>query len=99
MNMLPTIERYPIPADLDLFMQEIEREILLEALVTYRFNRTAAGQAMGLSLRQVRYRMARLGITRATFRDLIERRKSVTSSQLFVSADKKLSLTWPEIRV
>jgi len=31
-------------------------------LELHRFNRTAAGSSLGLSLRQMRYRMARLGI-------------------------------------
>ena len=33
------------------------------ALEVHGYNRTAAGASMGLSLRQIRYRMARLGIT------------------------------------
>jgi two-component system response regulator PilR (NtrC family) len=37
--------------------------VLQQALVLHRFNRTAAGASLGLSLRQIRYRMARLGIT------------------------------------
>jgi two-component system response regulator PilR (NtrC family) len=40
----------------------VERDILLRALEQHRFNRTAAGASLGLSLRQMRYRMARLGI-------------------------------------
>ena len=39
-----------------------ERDILQRALERHRFNRTAAGASLGLSLRQMRYRMARLGI-------------------------------------
>ncbi|MDH5538695.1 MAG: helix-turn-helix domain-containing protein, partial [Rhizobacter sp.] len=31
-------------------------------LERHRFNRTAAGASLGLSLRQMRYRMARLGV-------------------------------------
>jgi two-component system response regulator PilR (NtrC family) len=40
----------------------VEREILERALQAHRYNRTAAGASLGLSLRQMRYRMARLGI-------------------------------------
>jgi two-component system response regulator PilR (NtrC family) len=40
----------------------VERAILEQALARYRFNRTAAGASLGLSLRQMRYRMSRLGI-------------------------------------
>ena len=35
----------------------------MRALERYRYNRTAAGASLGLSLRQMRYRMARLGVT------------------------------------
>jgi two-component system, NtrC family, response regulator PilR len=31
-------------------------------LAEHRYNRTAAGASLGLSLRQMRYRMARLGV-------------------------------------
>ena len=52
-----------LPQDLALHLDEVERSILVRALERHRFNRTAAGAALGLSLRQIRYRMARLGIT------------------------------------
>ena len=42
---------------------EDERLAILErALERHRYNRTAAGASLGLSLRQMRYRMARLGV-------------------------------------
>lgn len=53
----------PLPADLARHLDEIERAILVRALQEHGFNRTAAGARLGLSLRQMRYRMARLGIT------------------------------------
>ena len=52
-----------LPADLASYLDEVERQILLRALEQFRFNRTAAAASLGLSLRQIRYRMARLGIT------------------------------------
>lgn len=52
----------PLPADLAAHLDAVERSILVRALEVHRNNRTAAGQALGLSLRQMRYRMARLGI-------------------------------------
>ena len=52
----------PLPTDLAAYLDEIEREVLVRALERHRYNRTAAGAAMGLTLRQMRYRMARLGI-------------------------------------
>ncbi|MEW6707786.1 MAG: sigma-54 dependent transcriptional regulator [Pseudomonadota bacterium] len=52
----------PLPHDLVAYLDEVERDILVRALERHRFNRTAAGASLGLSLRQMRYRMARLGI-------------------------------------
>jgi two-component system response regulator PilR (NtrC family) len=52
----------PLPSDLVAHLDAVEREILERALDKYRYNRTAAGASLGLSLRQIRYRMARLGI-------------------------------------
>ena len=51
-----------LPADLVAHLDAIEREILVQALEQHRLNRTAAGASLGLSLRQMRYRMARLGV-------------------------------------
>ncbi|MEO7008303.1 MAG: sigma-54 dependent transcriptional regulator, partial [Caldimonas sp.] len=58
--MLPVEE--PLPSDLAEYLDAVERDILVRALEQYRFNRTAAGVSLGLSLRQIRYRMARLGV-------------------------------------
>jgi len=52
----------PLPSDLAAHLDSIERDILERALVAHRYNRTAAGASLGLSLRQMRYRMARLGV-------------------------------------
>ncbi len=51
-----------LPADLAAYLDDVEREILEAALERHRYNRTAAGASLGLSLRQMRYRMARLGV-------------------------------------
>ena len=51
-----------IPPDLQGWLDQQEREILVKALNESRFNRTAAANRLGLSLRQIRYRIARLGI-------------------------------------
>ena len=53
----------PLPADLATYLDEVEKQILLRALEQHRNNRTAAGASLGLSLRQMRYRMARLEIS------------------------------------
>lgn len=52
----------PLPTDLMSHLDEVERDILVRALEKHRLNRTAAGASLGLSLRQMRYRMARLGV-------------------------------------
>ena len=51
-----------LPTDLVAHLDQVERDILERALERHRYNRTAAGASLGLSLRQMRYRMARLGI-------------------------------------
>ncbi|MBA4177025.1 MAG: sigma-54-dependent Fis family transcriptional regulator [Leptothrix sp. (in: Bacteria)] len=51
-----------LPADLESYLDSVEREILERALERHRYNRTAAGASLGLSLRQMRYRMSRLGV-------------------------------------
>jgi len=58
--MVPVEE--PLPSDLEKHLDHVERDILVRALERHRFNRTAAGASLGLSLRQMRYRMARLGV-------------------------------------
>lgn len=52
----------PLPSDLATHLDQVERQILVQALEKHRLNRTAAGASLGLSLRQMRYRMARLGV-------------------------------------
>jgi two-component system, NtrC family, response regulator PilR len=59
----PAAAAVALPADLQAYLDTVERDMLLRALERYRYNRTAAGASMGLSLRQMRYRMARLGVT------------------------------------
>jgi two-component system response regulator PilR (NtrC family) len=51
-----------IPSDLQGHLDSAEREILIQALRETGFNRTAAAARLGLSLRQMRYRIARLRI-------------------------------------
>ena len=51
-----------IPRDLQSHLDSQERDILIQALHESGFNRTAAAARLGLSLRQIRYRIARLNI-------------------------------------
>ena len=51
-----------LPSDLQSHLDAQERDILIQALRESGFNRTAAAARLGLSLRQMRYRIARLRI-------------------------------------
>lgn len=51
-----------VPENLQDYLDAQERSILCQVLVDTRFNRTAAAVRLGLSLRQIRYRIARLNI-------------------------------------
>jgi two-component system response regulator PilR (NtrC family) len=59
--LAPTVPA-AVPTDLQAYLDQQEREILVKALRETGFNRTAAAQRLGLSLRQIRYRIARLAI-------------------------------------
>ncbi len=58
----PAATEAALPDNLEAYLDGVEREILLRALEAHRYNRTAAGSSLGLSLRQMRYRMARLNV-------------------------------------
>jgi two-component system response regulator PilR (NtrC family) len=45
------------------YLDQVERKAILEALGKTGFNRTAAAKLLGITFRQLRYRMQRLGIT------------------------------------
>jgi two-component system, NtrC family, response regulator PilR len=45
------------------YLDAVERKAILEALGKTGFNRTAAAKLLGITFRQLRYRMQRLGIT------------------------------------
>ena len=51
-----------LPEDLQGWLDEQERSILVRALQDNGFNRTATAARLGISLRQIRYRIDRLGI-------------------------------------
>jgi two-component system response regulator PilR (NtrC family) len=52
-----------LPNDLQAWLDQQEREILVRALREANFNRTATAARLGISLRQIRYRIARLNIS------------------------------------
>ncbi len=51
------------PSDLQSYLDQQEREVLVKTLTETGFNRTAAAARLGLNLRQIRYRISRLNIT------------------------------------
>lgn len=59
----------PIPSDLQSHLDQQERDILVKTLQETGFNRTLAASRLGLSLRQIRYRIARLKIDMPLSRD------------------------------
>lgn len=52
----------PVEMDLAQHMRDLERSILERALREYGGNRTQAGLRIGLSLRQMRYHMGKVGV-------------------------------------
>lgn len=59
---LPDMDADSLPHDLQSWLDQHERQILVRALRESGFNRTATAARLGLSLRQIRYRIARLNI-------------------------------------
>ena len=64
---LPEDETLPGPggeagAPLPEYLDSLERKAILDALAKTEFNRTAAAKLLGITFRQLRYRMQRLGI-------------------------------------
>jgi len=49
-------------APLPEYLETLERKAILDALAKTEFNRTAAAKLLGITFRQLRYRMQRLGI-------------------------------------
>lgn len=58
----PAAHANNLPEDLQGWLDEQERSILVRALQDNGFNRTATAARLGISLRQIRYRIDRLGI-------------------------------------
>jgi two-component system response regulator PilR (NtrC family) len=51
-----------LPSSLPEHLDDVEREIIRKALAKTNFNRTQAAELLGISFRQLRYRMQRLSI-------------------------------------
>lgn len=61
-NAVATESHQAAPANLSGFLQDQEKEIILEALEKTKWNRTAAARLLGLSFRTLRYRLKKLGL-------------------------------------
>lgn len=48
--------------NLEDYLEDIERKLIMQALEETRWNRTAAAQRLGLTFRSMRYRLKKLGI-------------------------------------
>ena len=51
-----------VGGDLEGHLNAIERDILQNAMTEYRWNKTAAAKALGVSFRSLRYRLKKLGL-------------------------------------
>ncbi len=66
---LPQAAAIPLTPDesterpLENFLDEIEKQAILKALEETRWNRTAAARKLGMSLRSLRYRLSKLGLS------------------------------------
>ncbi len=58
----PAAAEEALPRSLPEYLDNVEREIIRRALEKTRFNRTQAAELLGISFRQLRYRMQRLSI-------------------------------------
>jgi two-component system response regulator PilR (NtrC family) len=61
-DLAPADTGAPLPPDLQSYLDDQERRVLVQALQECDYNRTAAAARLGLNLRQMRYRIQRLGI-------------------------------------
>jgi two-component system response regulator PilR (NtrC family) len=67
LNLRPATSTEDSPAnftstDLDNQVEDVQRQAIVEALEKTRYNKTAAAKLLGLSFRQLRYRIKKLGI-------------------------------------
>jgi len=53
---------YPAFNTFDQYIEDIERAVLEQALAEMRWNKTATAQRLGISFRQLRYKLKKLGL-------------------------------------
>jgi two-component system response regulator PilR (NtrC family) len=51
-----------LPSNLPVYLEQVERDIIMRALAQTQFNRTQAALLLGISFRQLRYQMQKLDI-------------------------------------
>ena len=61
-TVVTKVHQIALPNNLQDYLDGQERDILCRVLEATRYNRTAAASKLGMSLRQIRYRIARLNI-------------------------------------
>ena len=61
-DTLPALGAGELPSNLPDYLSQVERDIILRALQQTQFNRTQAASLLGISVRQLRYQMQKLGI-------------------------------------
>ena len=59
---LDTVEAVLPEEGLEDYLARVERQAIMQALETTRWNRTAAARALGISFRALRYRLEKLGL-------------------------------------
>jgi two-component system response regulator PilR (NtrC family) len=64
-SLLPDSAEIDIPEgvnELDSYLESVERGIITRALEANRWNKTVTAQKLGISFRQLRYRLKKLGM-------------------------------------
>jgi len=61
----PVVQTSGDRAELDSYLEDVERRRILDTLEQTRWNRTRAAKLLGITLRALRYRMERLGLREA----------------------------------
>jgi two-component system response regulator PilR (NtrC family) len=62
-NVHPVFDAPCLPCSLPAYLEEVEREVIRQALKMTRNNRTQAAELLGVSFRQLRYSIQKLKIT------------------------------------
>ncbi|WP_052139995.1 sigma 54-interacting transcriptional regulator [Janthinobacterium lividum] len=73
---LPGMAAYGVTSvlPLDMYLRQAERDMIMLALVQARYHRARAARQLGLSVRQLRYRMQKLTIQEALFDERMDDR-------------------------